>query len=58
MKTKELKILIEAAESLGHDDIDIMIDQSRDGQTSYVKATARLERTGDQRDEVVVLVVS
>lgn len=57
MKTSELKILIEAAEQLGHTDIQVFIDDSRDGNTSYTNATAELVRTGDQHDPQVILAI-
>ena len=57
MKTSELKILIEAAEQLGHTDIQVVIDDSRDGNTSYTNATAELVQTGTQQDPVVLLAI-
>ncbi len=55
MKTKELKTLIEAAESLGHSDIDLMLDESRDGTEAYAEARAYLVKTGTQQDPHVIL---
>ena len=58
MRTKELKIIIETAEQLGHYDINLVIDDSRDGQKLYPTATAKLIKTGNQMDPHVVLAVS
>ena len=58
MNTKELVAMIKTAEELGHSDIGIYIDDSRDGQTSHVRARARLLKTGGQMDETVILLVS
>jgi len=55
MKTKELKILIAAAEALGHTDIEIVLIDGRDGQEEYQEATARLIKTGCQKDPHVVI---
>ncbi len=57
MKASELKILIEAAEQLGHTDIQVVIDDSRDGNTSYTNATAELVQTGTQHEPVVLLAI-
>jgi len=57
MRTKELKILIEAAESLGHWDLEMVIDNGRDGVESYTPAIASLEKVGPQQDSAVLLVI-
>ena len=58
MKTKELKAIIETAEQLGHDDIGIFIDESRDGEEYYVPAKARLHKTTNPHDyDTVILVI-
>ena len=56
MNTKELKVLIQAAEDLGHDDVRLGIDDSRDGKWSVAFATAHLEKCGTQQDPNVMLV--
>jgi len=58
MRTDELKTLIEAAESLGHKNIDVVINNSRDGVTSLPPGRASLMQTGTQTDPNVVLVLS
>lgn len=55
MKTNELKILIQAAEDLGHKNIDLVLIDGRDGEESYPKARAKIIKTGDQREEYVAI---
>lgn len=54
MKTDELKILIEAAEGLGHKNIDVKKDQSRDGQESHIEASGQLFKT--KEGQVILLI--
>lgn len=58
MNTKELSAMIKTAEDLGHRDIGLYINDSRDGEISHVRATAKLVKTGSQMDEQVILLVS
>ncbi|PCI54155.1 MAG: hypothetical protein COB36_10715 [Alphaproteobacteria bacterium] len=58
MKTDELKTLINAAESLGHKNIELVINHSRDGVSSMPLARAELIQTGSQMDPCVTLVFS
>lgn len=58
MKISELKILIDAAESLGHGDAKMVLNDSRDGNESYPTAKATLKKCGTQQDPDVMLVIS
>jgi hypothetical protein len=58
MKISELKILIDAAESLGHSDARLVLNDSRDGNESYPAAKATLKKCGTQQDPDVMLVIS
>ena len=40
MKISELKLIIDTMESLGYEDSELMIDDSRDGKDSHYSATA------------------
>ncbi len=50
MKTKELKILIEAAEALGHNDIDLVLIDGRYGEESYPEAVAKIVKINNQTE--------
>ena len=58
MNIKELSAMISTAESLGHKDVDLYIDDSKDDKTVYSRATARLIKSGTQMDPQVILLVS
>lgn len=58
MKTDELKTLIKAAEGLGHRNIRICLNDSRDGTAAYPSAVADLRQVGPVQDREVILVVS
>ena len=47
MKLSELKIVIETIEDLGFDDVELAINDSRDGVVSYSTAKAWPVRTED-----------
>ncbi len=57
MKTTELMAMLKTAHDLGHRDITIMLDESRDGETHYAAARARLVVTSDQREPITLLIV-
>lgn len=57
MKIAELKILIQAAEDLGHHDIKVMIDDGRDGQDSYIDCHANLKDIGSQMEPSIILAI-
>ncbi len=50
MKTKELKTIIEAAEALGHNDIDLVLIDGRDGEESYPEAVAKIVKINNQTE--------
>lgn len=58
MKISELKQIIETLEALGETDVNLVIDDSRDGKKSYPMATATPIVLGDQRERIVVLAIS
>ena len=55
MKIAELKVIIETMEDLGHTDVNLVLDDSRDGQDSYPKAKAYVVKTDDQCEPCVML---
>ena len=57
MNISDLKILVDAAESLGHGDARLVINDSRDGNESYPAAKATLKKCGTQQDPSVMLVI-
>lgn len=57
MKTKELMAMLKTAKQLGHDDLRIVIDDSRDGNESLVTATAVLRTGSEQMAPEVLLVI-
>ena len=56
MNTKELIAMIQTAHDLGHTDITLMIDESRDGEVHYARARASLTTVGDQHDPETILI--
>ena len=58
MKISEVKSIIETMECLGFKDAELVIDDSRDGNSSFPKATVKPIRITDQREETIFLAVS
>lgn len=58
MKTNELIAMLKTARQLGHSDLRIVIDDSRDGVESLVTAAAELRtRPTNTTPEEVLLVI-
>lgn len=57
MYIKELMAMLKTAEQLGHHEILLMLDESRDGETHYARAKATLVTTDSQHDPQTLLVI-
>lgn len=57
MNTVELMAMIKTAHQLGHREITLYIDESRDGELHYARASARMVTAGHQSDPQTLLVI-
>ena len=58
MKISELKRMIETAEQLDVRDVDLVINDSRDGETHFAVAEAKFVKAGSIQDPSFVLAVT
>lgn len=56
MRTKELKVILDTAEQLGHSDIDMFYENGRDGVSDLTRVRAVLQQDTNQHDPSVFLV--
>lgn len=58
MKTSELKLLIEVAEQLGVNDVEVFLNNGRDGDTDFTKIKARFLQCGTTQNPSTILEIT